>query len=220
MDSRAHTDDPNAFEAMRKAGKKGSLLGKVNARFQDAIQTGRGDEDERNVPKETASMPNATADDLAMKRAKSVRAQRMVVPEGVIIEGAMSSCSETEISGRVDGDVTVDGQLTMMTSALVSGNIRATSCKVDGLVEGRIDCAQDISLGETGRLSADAVAGKGMVLAGQVLGNVTCGGLMRIEPSARVEGGIRARAIVVEEGAMINGQFSIGGPKKQKASTQ
>lgn len=207
-------DDAKTYEEINRAGRRGSVFGRMSQRFQEAIDTGRGDERVRDVTEETENDPGISPDDLAMKRAKSVKPQRMIVPEGVIIEGALSSGSETEIEGRVDGDVTVDGRLFLGRSALVSGNVRAVACRIEGLVDGKVDCSSDLELGETGRLNADAVAGRGMVLAGQCNGNVICGGVLRLRPTAQLEGNIRARTFVLEEGATFNGECVIGAKPK------
>ncbi len=191
--------------------KKGTILGKFNARFQDALQTSRGEE----ASGSGVCTPHVQADDLAMRRARAVRSQKMVVPEGVVVEGSFSSASETEISGRVDGDVTVDGRLALSPSAMVAGRVRVAVCKVEGQVDGKIECGQELELGPTGRLNHDAMAGKRMVVAGNVKGNITCGGQLLLVASAKVTGNIRARSIVVEEGAVFNGICSMSAPSQQ-----
>lgn len=213
-DDRPGGKEPDSFEELDKAQRKGSLFGKVNAAFQDVLQTSRGDERVRDAAAEAGDDPMVSADDLAMRRAKSVRAERLIVPEGVIIEGSVSSGSETEIAGRVDGNLTVEGRLFLGASALVSGNVRSTSCKVEGLVEGKIECAQKLELGVTGRLNADAMAGKSVTLAGQVIGDVACGGVLRMCATAKVTGNIRARSVVLEEGAVFNGTCTMARSKQ------
>lgn len=185
--------------------KKETLLEKVNSAFHDAMQSGRGEDALREVRASAATAPAAAHDDLALGRAKSLRTQRMIVPENVVIEGSMTSGSETEIYGNVEGDVTVKERLYLAASAKISGNIQATSCKIDGPVEGKVNCEDELELGKTGRLNQDAVAGKKMVIGGQVIGNVTCGGLLHVLATARITGNIRARMIVLDEGAIFNG---------------
>jgi len=82
-------------------------------------------------------------------------------------------------------------------SALVSGNVRATSCRVDGLVEGRMECTEELELGTSGRLNADTMAGKRIILAGQVFGNVSTWGVLRLVSSGKLTGDIRARRLVI-----------------------
>lgn len=196
--------------------RKGSFLGKFNAAFQDKLKASRSDEphgESRVRPPATAHDP----DDLAMRRPRGGQEDRMVVPNGVVIEGSLNSNSETEIAGRIEGDVTVDGRLILSEGGQVSGNVRTSSSRVEGVVSGKVECTNELDLGATGKLNADALAGKRMTLAGQVQGNVTCGGLLRLVSSARVTGNIRARSIVVEEGAIFNGSCSTPAPKARKA---
>jgi cytoskeletal protein CcmA (bactofilin family) len=222
VDMHADTTQSNGnedtFDEMTQAQRKG-LFGKINARFQDKLQDGRGDDGIRDARQETAGHDSVTADDLAIRRAKSVNnPRRMIVPEGVIIEGSLTSGSETEIAGRVDGGVTVDGNLRLESSGLVTGNVRATNCTIEGLCEGNMECTQSLELGETGRLNADAMSGHKMILAGEVVGNVNCGGQLHLMASAKVTGNIRARSIVIEEGAIFNGSCSMATPKQAAAT--
>ncbi len=207
----ANDDRPSPFGDGEKSARKSGLF----ARFQDAIQTSRGDE--RGATESPMATP-ANTDDLAMRRAKSARTQRMIVPEGVVIEGSFSSGSDTDIAGRVNGDVSVESKLLLGPSATVTGNVRAAMCSLEGLVEGHIECGVELELSATGRLNADAIAGKKMTVAGEIHGNVTCGGTLRLVSSAKVTGNIRARVIVIEEGAVFNGTCSMSAPKP-KATT-
>jgi cytoskeletal protein CcmA (bactofilin family) len=213
----APADD--TYEALEKAGKREGMLGRLNQSFQDILSTNRGPARVRSAAEEAGDSPDVTADDLAIRRAKTVKPQRMVVPEGVIIEGNMTSGSETEVSGRIEGDVTVDGFLYLGASALITGNVRATSCKVDGLVEGRVDCSETLELGRSGRLNADAMAGKEMNLGGQMFGSISTGGVARLHGTARLTGNIKARRIVIEDGALFNGMCTMR-PPAQRAEAQ
>ena len=204
----------DSYKEMESASKKG-LLGRFNARFNDALQSSRGPERKRDAVAEAADKPDITADDLAIRRAKTVKPTRMVIPEGVIIEGSVSGGTDTEIAGRVDGDVTVDGRLYLGQSALVSGNVRAQACKVEGLVQGRVECSDLLELGETGRLNADVTAGKRINLAGQVYGNVTTPGTLHLAASAKIHGDIRVRNLVMEEGAALNGACTMRTPAQK-----
>lgn len=204
----------DTYEDLAEAQKQSQsgIFGRMNQRFQDVLQSSRGSNRARSPVEEAGDDPNITADDLAIRRAKNVKPQRMIVPEGVIIEGNMTSGSETEISGRIEGDVTVDGRLYLGASALVTGNVRAAFCRVEGLVEGKMECSQELELGQTGRLNADALAGKKMTLAGQVFGNVSAAGGVRLVTTAKVSGNIRTRRLIIEEGAMFNGHCTMRPP--------
>ena len=206
------------YEALNKAGKKG-LLGRFNSRFNDALQSGRGSERQRDSVAESAGRENVGADDIAIRRARHVNPMKMVIPEGVIIEGSLTGGSETEIGGRIEGSITVDGNLYLSASALVTGNVRAGTCRVDGLVEGKVECSRDLELGESGRLNADIVAGRRVNVSGQVFGNITTPGMLRLVAGARVEGDLRTRSLIVEEGAILNGACRMRAPAQKKAGT-
>jgi len=189
------------------AADKGSgLFGKVNAAFQDAIQAGRGDDapgSEIVMDHRAQTVP--APDELTLRRSKSVRTERMIVPEGVIIEGAMTSNSDTEIYGTIDGNVTVNSRLYLGPTAQITGCVRATLCRVESEVKGSVECTEDLELGPEGVLRNDAIAGKKMIIGGEVHGNVTCGGLIHALSTAKITGNIRARMVVLDEGAVFNG---------------
>ena len=196
---------PSPESGQKTVDKKGTLLDKVNTAFHDAMQSGRGENALREVRASAATAPAVAHDDLALGRTKSLRTQRMVVPEDVLIEGSLTSGSETEIYGRIEGDVTINARLYLATSAKISGSIQAVSCKIDGPVDGKVNCEEELELGKTGQLNQDAVAGKKMVIGGHVAGNITCGGLIHVLDTAHITGNIRARMIVLDEGAVFNG---------------
>lgn len=203
------------FNELEKAKKKG-LFGRLSQSFDDAIQTGRAPERTRDAVAETAGTPHVGADDLALRRAKTVTTQKMIIPEGVIIEGSLTGGSDTEINGRIDGDITVEGRLFLGASALISGNVRAGSCRVDGLVDGRVECSDELELGQNGRLNADVIAHKRIKLAGQVYGNVSTPGGVLLGQTCKVDGDLRTRSLMMEEGAMLNGRVTMRAPAQQK----
>lgn len=207
IDTPDEADALDTYAALDHAAQKQSFFSRFNTAFTDVLQTSRGQNRRPEpLPEFGTEEPPATADDIALRRARNVRGpQRMVVPEGVIISGSLSGSSETEIAGRVDGDVHIEGNLFLGQTALISGSVRATSCRVEGLVEGKVECTSDLEITTTGRLNADAIAAKRISVAGQVLGNVVTGGLLKLEKTAKVTGDVRARRFVMDEGAILNG---------------
>lgn len=211
------------YEAME--GNRKGFLGRFNARFNDALQQGRSAERHGAdgmptplPPAPTGANPNPqqhhepTGDDLALRNAKSVGAARMVVPEGVVIEGSLMGGTDTEIHGRITGDISIDGRLYLGQKAVVSGNVKATACHIDGNVEGKVECSDEVQLGSTGRVHADLLAGKRIILAGQVYGNVATPGALRLAATCRVDGDVRARNLSMEEGAALNGKCIMRAP--------
>ncbi len=204
--------DSGSDEAARQ--RQGSLFGRMNQAFQDVIQTSRGSGREPSplddFPQETPRPQQQTAaavhaDDLAVRRARTARPQRMVAPEGVVIEGNLKSASDTEVGCRIEGDVVVEASLHLLDTAKIAGTVRAGNCRVEGAVDGRVECAQDLEVGQNAQVNAGVSAGRRLVVAGQVMGDITSGGLVRLEATAKVAGDIHARNIVIEEGAVFNG---------------
>ena len=204
----------------RSEGQKKSFLGKFNTRLQDAIQQGRGEEAVRQSVVRVENERAVPADDMAVRSAQTLNLNRMIVPDGVLIEGAMTSSSETQIAGRVNGDVTVESILGLEPTAVINGKVHAVSCTVQGKVDGNLETKHDLVIGESGVVRANAMSGKDMTIAGRIKGNVKCGGLLRLMKTARLDGNVRTRSIVINEGAIFNGtcsmaaQKSAGDPKK------
>lgn len=215
LDTPSDPKIPDTFEELNESSRKG-ILSKFNTAFQGALQTSRGGERMRDAVVESGEEPHVTADDLAIRRAKNVSTKRMIVPEGVIIQGSMSSGSETEISGRIEGDVSVDGRLLLGASALITGNVRASHCRVEGLVDGRMECSQDLTLGKTGRINGDVMAGKAVHLAGQVFGNASTPGTLHLTETGKLTGDVRARSINIEEGGVFNGNCAMRPPAERE----
>lgn len=140
----------------------------------------------------------------------------MVIPEGVTIEGSITGAAETEIHGHVKGDIAVTGRLILGQSAVITGNVRAQACRIDGIVEGMVECTDEVQLGATGRLSADVNAGKQVDIAGRVNGNVSTPGILRLAPGSCIEGDVRTRRLIMEEGATVNGRCTMRGAGKDE----
>lgn len=206
---------PHPFDE-QKEKKRSSLFGKFNARIQEAVQEGRGEEAVRQAVTETPMAQSLPADDVAIRKAQTQTTQKLILPQGVVIKGTMTSSSDTQIGGKVEGDVTVEAHLSLEPTSHVAGTVRSTTCTLQGRVDGNLECTDELIIGDGGRLNAGALCGKDMTIAGKVKGNVQCGGLLRLMDTARLKGNIRARSIVINEGAIFNGKCSIGKQDKNK----
>lgn len=95
-------------------------------------------------------------------------------------------------------------------SATVRGDLKAEgSFRIDGTVEGAVESQGAVVVGENGVVRGD-VLGNDVVIAGQVMGNVTCSGHLEIVASGRVEGDIDAQSVRIETGGVFRGTSRMG----------
>lgn len=83
------------------------------------------------------------------------------------------------------------------------------SLRVDGTLEGSVDNARQVIVGEGGKIVGD-VTGQTVVCGGEIEGNV-CAEMLEVLGKASIRGDIRAQKMIVEEGGRIEGMCKIGG---------
>ena len=83
------------------------------------------------------------------------------------------------------------------------------SLRVDGKLEGSVDNARQVIIGEGGKITGDVTA-QNVVCGGEVEGNV-CAEMVEVLSKAAIKGDIRAQKMIVEEGGRIEGMCKIGG---------
>jgi cytoskeletal protein CcmA (bactofilin family) len=92
-----------------------------------------------------------------------------------------------------------------------SGELRCSeSLRIDGRIEGKVICDHQVAVGESGSVRA-AIEGDAVVIAGEVVGNISATRKITLEPTARVTGDLCTPGIVIQEGAMLEGRIMIGG---------
>jgi cytoskeletal protein CcmA (bactofilin family) len=89
-----------------------------------------------------------------------------VIAAGLAIEGKIEGGGHVRIAGRFNGDVHVEGNLTIEPGAKLTGEVRAKTVIVGGELEGNIDAANSVELTSTGVLTGDLKAGSLTVSAG------------------------------------------------------
>lgn len=84
----------------------------------------------------------------------------------------------------------------------------AGAMRVDGNLEGEIVGEEVLIIGGPGQVKADIEVGT-VVVSGQVEGNITAKQRVELLGPSRVTGTIRTPCLVVAEGALLNGNFSM-----------
>ena len=105
--------------------------------------------------------------------------------------------SSTQQVGTVFNALTAGSQIV--------GNIKAVSdIRIDGALEGDLDCTSKIIVGEKGSVRGN-IKGQQIEIYGQVVGSVISSGTLAFRSTANVTGEITAQTLVVEPKAIFNG---------------
>jgi cytoskeletal protein CcmA (bactofilin family) len=99
-------------------------------------------------------------------RAPRVEMKESVIAAGLSIDGKIDGSGHVRIAGHFNGDVHVDGNLTIEPGAKLTGGVKAKTVTVGGELEGNIENASVVELTSTGVLTGDLKAGTLTVSAG------------------------------------------------------
>jgi cytoskeletal protein CcmA (bactofilin family) len=111
--------------------------------------------------------------------------------------------SNNEVDGSMD---TIIGKDTLITGTVdVKGALR-----VDGTVKGKIVCSDCVTIGATGLVEAD-IESATAVIAGHMIGNVATTDKVELQAKCELEGDIKTKSLVIEQGAVFCGACSMKG---------
>jgi len=110
----------------------------------------------------------------------------------------MTTSNSNEFSTTIGPDAIIKGQLHFEKGLQLLGK-----------VEGEIESAGHLVIGDGAKLTGDARAGT-IRLDGQVKGNLTAENRVQLSASARLEGDLQTARLEVAEGAVLIGRCSIG----------
>lgn len=95
---------------------------------------------------------------------------------------------------------TIIGKDTVFTGTLeVKGAVR-----VDGKVKGKIICSDTVTVGSGGHVEAD-VESQTAVIAGKIIGNLAATEKIELQAKSDIQGDIKTKSLVVEQGAIFCG---------------
>jgi cytoskeletal protein CcmA (bactofilin family) len=119
-------------------------------------------------PAEAAVKHSDYAPDItpSTSRRASREMKESVIAAEITITGKIDGAGHVRIAGRFEGDVNIQGDLTVEQGAKLTGSIRAESVTIAGEVEGNIESAQKVELMATGILNGDLKAGTLTVASG------------------------------------------------------
>ncbi|MFN2543030.1 MAG: polymer-forming cytoskeletal protein [Actinomycetota bacterium] len=98
-------------------------------------------------------------------------------------------------------EITILGQ-----GASLEGNIvSAGSLRIDGQIKGQINADGDVILSPQATVDADIKA-ENVTIAGRFKGNINVKGSAELARGGRVDGNITSKTLIVQEGAVFQGQ--------------
>jgi cytoskeletal protein CcmA (bactofilin family) len=128
-----------------------------------------------------------------------------VVGRGAHVEGSLVSTGSLWIAGRVTGEISVEGQVTVAPGSEVEADIKAGSINLAGRVNGNLTAPGSVELPAQSQVTGD-VRAKSVTVQGAVEGNVVAEQKVELGPGARLQGDITCTALVVAEGAVFRGR--------------
>lgn len=102
--------------------------------------------------------------------------------------------------------ITVEGKIT--------GN---KSVGIDGNFEGELDISSKVVVGETGEIKGNITA-EDVEISGKMDGNIIADNFMEAKPTGQIIGDIEASRLVIEDGAIFEGNITMS--KKNKTKTE
>ncbi len=109
--------------------------------------------------------PAAAGDVVHLGQDRSLKTDSLIAAD-LTVEGKIKGSGNVRIAGRFQGDVHVEGSLTIEPGAHVKGDIRAETINVGGEVHGNVHAYSQVKLLESGTLIGDLKAGSLTVAAG------------------------------------------------------
>jgi len=95
----------------------------------------------------------------------------------------------------------------------IVGNITAdTDYRIDGLIEGDLQCAGKVVIGEAGRIKGTICCQNAEIL-GLLEGKITCSQQLSLRSTGKIQGDVITKTLIVEPGAILNGTCSMGSEK-------
>lgn len=110
------------------------------------------------------------------------------------------------------------GLLTMIGDGSVfEGTIMVPhSIRIDGVFRGKsIEAAEVLTIGNTGAVEAETISAKSAVIWGKVVGNLTVEDRIELEANASLIGNIKTRDLIINEGAVFQGNCFMQNTKAQ-----
>ncbi|MDP2207924.1 MAG: polymer-forming cytoskeletal protein [Bacteroidota bacterium] len=99
------------------------------------------------------------------------------------------------------------------TGTIIEGKLRSRgNIRIDGKINGELFASESVSVGSSGEIEG-SVSAKNISIGGKVKGSITVQEKLVLENKAIVSGDIRAAKLVIDEGAIFDGNCTMSGSK-------
>lgn len=96
---------------------------------------------------------------------------------------------------------------------VITGEFKTSAnVRLDGAINGTVNCDGKIAMGKKGAIKGDIIT-QNSTIEGVFEGEIKVKDTLHLYPTANVNGKFTAEKMIVDEGAVISGECSIG-PKK------
>jgi cytoskeletal protein CcmA (bactofilin family) len=100
------------------------------------------------------------------RRTAPREAKESIISSDITITGKIDGAGHVRLAGKFEGDVHIQGDLTIESGAKLTGAVRANAVAIGGEVEGNIESAASVEILSTGVLIGDLKAGTLTVASG------------------------------------------------------
>ena len=111
---------------------------------------------------------------------------------------AAASSGGANLTAFIDQGSEFEGKLTFKDTV-----------RIDGRFRGEISSENTLIVGESGTIEA-SIRSNTVVVSGTVEGNIVAGQQVVLHKTAKVHGDMSAPSLIIEDGAVFNGQISMG----------
>ncbi len=119
------------------------------------------------------------------------------------------AAATTRTSLRESGPTTDNSTCIIATGTVLEGTFNTKeSIRVDGTISGTISCEKRLVVGERGRAEG-TINAKDATIKGRVEGDLHVTETLQLMSTAIVSGNIHAKKLIVEEGAVFDGNSKI-----------
>ena len=101
----------------------------------------------------------------------------------------------------------------LTSGSKIVGTITADSdYRIDGLIEGDLQCTGKVVIGEEGKVKGTITCQNAEIL-GYLNGKISCHQQLSLRSTGKIDGEVKTKTLIVEPGAVFNGSCSMAAQK-------